>query len=154
MVKVKISDTQMYAQRETNLDAVTTDTDGDRRAVYFADVSQEIERTKDPVASLAFIAGEVIELAEDDVDADRVDEPDHYRVGDPTKDRAEFEQTGQQHDQTGDDRQREQCPIGILGGVDHRDVGNDDRHGPGGLDRHERRTGEEGARERPRHVGV
>ena len=102
-----------------------------------AKVEQQIKGPQHTIWPVGFIPGEVVQLTEDDVHAHGVDEPDHHRVRDPTQEGAEFEETGNEHDHSGDDGQREQRPVGIVGRMNHRDVGNDDRHRPGGLDRHE-----------------
>ncbi len=63
------------------------------------------------------VAGEVSQLAEEDVDPDGVDEAHHDRVGYETQHRSEPEQTGRGHDHPGQHGQGEQGPGGVGGVV-------------------------------------
>ena len=57
------------------------DPDREGLGVELTRVEQRVDRPDDAVPTLRVVAGEVGELAQDDVHADRVDEPHHHRVG-------------------------------------------------------------------------
>ncbi len=118
------------------------------------EIEQQIDRLCDPVGTFCLVAGEVVELPEDDVDPDRIDEPDHDRVRDPPQQRPELEDSGSEHDHTGDDGECEQHSLGLVALVHSVDVGHDDRHCAGRLDRHEDGARREGPGNGPDHVGV
>ena len=119
------------------------------RRIDLPRIDEEIERAGQPIRALGVVAGEIVELAEHDVDADPADEAHHHRIGDEPQDRTELEDAGHDHDHTGQDGQREQRPVGIVGVVDLRHVGHDGGHGTRRLDRHELRAGDEGAPSMP-----
>ncbi len=129
------------------------DADRERGDVDLPEVEDEIERPCQPAAAAGLVAGEVVQLAEHDVDADRRDEPGHHRVGHEAEERSEPEQAGGDHDEAGQDRQRVQRPRRVVtrGEVD---VGDDDRHGAGSLNRHHRGTREQCAARQTEHVAV
>ncbi len=105
-------------------------------------MEEQIERPGDSVGATGLVSAEVVELAEHDVDADRRDETGHHRVGHEAQERAESEQARDDHHDARQNRQCEQrtCRVVTAGEID---VGDDDRHCAGRLDRHECRTGEE-----------
>jgi len=51
----------------------------------FSEVEEEVEGPHDAVGALGFITAEVVQLSQDDVDADGVDEPDHHRIRHPAE---------------------------------------------------------------------
>jgi hypothetical protein len=117
-------------------------------------VKDGVDGANHPVGPFGGIAGEVRQLTEDDVDSDGIDEPDHHRVRHEPQDRPEPEQPRGKHHNASQHRQSEQGPRRVDGSVNGGHVRNDHRHRTGALDRHERRTGHDGAGDRPHHVGV
>ncbi len=99
------------------------------------------------------VAGEVVELPEDDEDADGADEADHDRRRHEAQEHSETQDAGQDHRCTGEDRQGEQrllrvgprCQVG---------VGDHEAHRAGRLHRHERRAGHERTAECSEQVSV
>ena len=130
--------------------------DSDRQGlqVELAGMGQSVDSADDAVCPFRFVAGEVGQLAEDDVDADRADESHHHRVRHEPQHRAEPQEPGREHHDAGKQRQGEQGPRRVISGVNRRDVGDDDGHGTSGLHGHEGRAGEERAADRAEQVRV
>ncbi len=122
-------------------------------SVDLPEVEQQVERLGDAIPAVGLVAGEVVELAQHDVDADGRDEAGHHRGRHETQEGAELEQPRDDHDHAGQHGQGEERPSRILAPVEI-DVGDDDGHGPGPLDRHERRAGEQGTTGDAEEVGV
>ena len=91
------------------------DPDREGLQIELARVDERVEGPDDAVRPLGVVAGEVGQLAQDDVHADRVDEPDHHGVGHEPQDRPELQEPGRQHDDAGEHREREQGPLGVCG---------------------------------------
>ena len=117
-------------------------------------MDEGVDGADDTVSSLRFVAGEVGQLAEDDIDPDSADEPHHHGVRHEPQHRTEPQEPGRQHHHAGKHRQGEQCPRRVISGVNRRDISDDDSHGPGGLDSHEGRAGEKRATDRAEQVRV
>ena len=117
-------------------------------------MDEGVDGADDTVCPLRFVAGEVGQLPEDDIDPDSADEPHHHRVRHEPQDRTEPQKPGRQHHNAGQHRQGEQCPRRVITGVNRRDISDDDSHGPGGLDSHEGRAGDKRATDRAEQVCV
>ena len=117
-------------------------------------MDESVDGADDTVSSFRFVAGEVGQLAEDDIDPDGADEPHHHGVRHEPQDRTEPQKPGRQHHNAGKHRQGEQCPRRVIRGVNRRDISDDDSHRPGRLYRHEGRAGEKRAADRAEQVRV
>ena len=80
----------------------------------FQKCSEQVERPGDPPAALGVVAREVVQLAEHDVDTDRGDEAGHDRVRDETQERAETQESSDDHHDAREDRQREECSTRVV----------------------------------------
>ena len=127
--------------------------DNEGRDVDLPEVDDEIERSQDAVGAFGLIAGEVVELAEHDVDADRGDEARHHRVRHEPQEGAESQETSDDHHQAGEHRQCVQRTSGVVT-AGEIDVGDDDRHRAGALNRHEGGAREQCPSGEPEHVAV
>ena len=119
----------------------------------FQKLSRRSRARAEPTPSLRVVAGEVVQLAEHDVDADGRDESGHHRVRHESQERPEPEQPREDHHESGQDRQ---C-VQRSGRVVTRrevDVGHDDGHGSGALNCHERGAGEQCTAGQTEHVAV
>ena len=130
------------------------DADQQGPTVEASRMEQGVERPDHAIGALGRVAGEVGQLPQHDVDADGVDEPDHDGVGDEAQDRAEPQEPGHQHDHPGQDRQGDQGPGRITGFAEGTHIGDQHRHRPGPLHRHERRARAECPGHRADHVAV
>ena len=93
--------------------------DAERRQIEFSRAQERADGTRNVIGSVGGIAGQIGQLAEHDVDADRVDEADHDRVGDEAHDRTEAQQAHHRRGFiAGDHREREEGHCGIEGGGD------------------------------------
>ena len=117
-------------------------------------MDESVDGADDTVCPFRFVAGEVGQLPEDDIDPDSADEPHHHGVRHETQDRTEPQKPGRQHHNAGKHGQGEQCPRRVISGVNCRDISDDDSHGPGSLDGHEGRAGEKRATDRAEQVCV
>ena len=75
-----------------------------------------VDGADDAVGPFRLVPGEVGQLAEDDVDADRADESHHHRVRDEPQHRAEPQEPGREHHHAGEHRQGEQGPRRVVRG--------------------------------------
>ena len=117
-------------------------------------MNESVDGADDTVSPLRFVAGEVGQLPEDDIDPDSADEPHHHGVRHEPQDRTEPQKPGDQHHSAGKHRQGKQCPRRVTGRVNRRDISDDDSHGPSGLDSHEGRAGEKRATDGAEQVCV
>ena len=114
---------------------------------------EQVERAREAMPAGRVIAGEVVELAEDDLDADGADEAHHDRGRHEAQERTETQDAGEDHRHTGEDRQGEQRLLRV-GPRRQVGVGDDDRHRARRLHRHERRARHERAADRSEQVSV
>ncbi len=129
------------------------DADDQRRPVDPPGVREQVERAREAMPARRVIAREVVELSEDDLDADGADEAHHDRGRNEAQKRTETQDAGQDHRHTGEDRQGEQRLLRV-GPRRQVGVGDDDRHRAGRLHRHERRARHERAADRSEQVSV
>ena len=130
------------------------DPDREGLQVEFAGMDESVEGADDTVSPLRFVAGEVGQLPEDDIDPDSADESHHDGVRHEPQDRTEPQKPGRQHHNAGKHRQGEQGTRRVTPGVNRRDISDDDGHGSGGLDSQEGRAGEKRATDRAEQVSV
>ncbi len=71
-------------------------------------MQQGVDRFDDLVGIFAGIAGEITELAQDDVDADAGEKAAQHGVGDEAGEEAEFQQARRQHEDAGQQREHRQ----------------------------------------------
>ena len=97
--------------------------------------------------------GQGAELPQHDVDAHRGDEARHDRRRHEAQQGATSKEPGSDHDDAGEHGEGEERPLGI-GGRAETGVRHDERHGSGGLHRHEGAARDEGRPDHAEEVGV
>jgi hypothetical protein len=127
---------------------------GQHRQLPVDQVHDRVRQTYHPVAVLADEAGEVGQLAEDDVDRDRVGEPGEDRVRHEPDHGAQPEEACEQHDRPGEQAQGGQRRGGVGLTPHLRNIGDHHRHRTGRLDAHEDRAGGQRAGQRADEIRV
>ena len=86
-----------------------------RRQVDAARMGDHVQRLRQGVRALSGDAGQVAELAADDVDRDPGEEPSHHRVRHEPGVAAQPEETGRDHGDSGEHREQEQRCWPLIG---------------------------------------
>ncbi len=80
-------------------------------------VKEQVDSPHHPIAELAPVPGEVGQLPQDYQEGHAVHEPHHHRVRDEAHEATQFQETGDQHKDPGQDREHEEgtwvraCPV-------------------------------------------
>jgi hypothetical protein len=129
-------------------------TDRHRGPVEGERAQECVDRPGEPVPLAAVVSGEARELAEHDVDRDRVHEAREHGVRHEAHQLPEAEHSEDEHHRPGQQPEGGERPCGVLRTMQLGNVRDEHRHRARGLHRHQHRTRGDRARHRAHEIAV